>query len=113
MDLVSLSESDEPEVLDGVFLAQLAAGERTSVQHFRLEPGADVDEHSHEHEQAGYLFEGDLRFVVDGTEYRVTAGDAYVIPGHTPHAVTNDGDEPGVGVEIFSPPRSDPPWAGE
>lgn len=54
MDIAGKSDSDAPEVLDGVKLAQLAAGDRMSVQHFNIDPGALVVDHSHEHEQAGY-----------------------------------------------------------
>lgn len=113
MDHVSLLDHEPSEVLDGVFLAQLAAGEQMSVQHFRIEPGAVVDDHSHEHEQGGYLFEGSLAFTVDSENYLVEAGDSYVIPPDAVHAVENRGDEPAIGVELFSPPRPDPPWSKE
>jgi quercetin dioxygenase-like cupin family protein len=111
MEVVSLSEADSPEVLDGVVLSQLAAGERMSVQHFRIEPDAVVDDHSHEHEQTGFLIEGALDFVVDGEEYPVRAGDSFSIPSNAVHSVTVPGDTTAVGVELFSPPRPDPPWA--
>ena len=113
MDVVGSDDSAAPEVLDGVELAQLAAGERMSVQHFDIGPGAVVGEHSHEHEQAGYLFEGELVFTVEGDEHRVEAGDSYAIPGEAVHAAENRGDEAAVGIEIFSPPRTDPPWADD
>ena len=113
MDVAGLDDEGSSEVLDGVRLAQLAAGDRMSVQHFDIEPGAGVDDHSHEHEQAGFLFEGAILFVVDGEEYQVEAGDSYVIPGEAVHSATSNGDEPAVGVELFSPPRPDPPWAAD
>ncbi|WP_254546840.1 cupin domain-containing protein [Halomarina pelagica] len=113
MDVVHSGDRAAPEVLDGVELAQLAAGERMSVQHFDIGPGAVVGDHSHEHEQAGYLFSGELVFTVEGEEYPVEAGDSYVIPGEAVHAAENRGDEPAVGVEIFSPPRPVPPWADD
>ena len=111
MEVVSLADADSPEVLDGVVLSQLAAGERMSVQHFRIEPGAVVDAHSHEHEQVGFLTEGAIDFVVDGQEYPVRAGDSYAIPGEAVHSATVPGEAAAVGVELFSPPRPDPPWA--
>ena len=113
MDVVSRNDSDSSEVLDGVELAQLAAGERMSVQYFDIEPGAVVGDHSHEHEQAGYLIGGCIVFTVEGEEYSVEAGDSYVIPAEAVHAAENPGDEPAVGVELFSPPRPNPPWASE
>jgi quercetin dioxygenase-like cupin family protein len=111
MEVVSLSEADSPEVLDGVTLSQLAAGERMSVQHFRIEPHAVVDDHSHEHEQVGFLMEGAIDFVVDGEEHPVRPGDSFAIPSEAVHSATVPGDTAAVGVELFSPPRPDPPWA--
>ncbi len=111
MQVESLDSNESSEVRDGVFLAQLAAGDRTSVQHFRIEPGAGVDDHGHEHEQAGYLFSGSILFTVDGEEHTVEAGDSYVIPGNAVHSARSTGDEAAVGVELFSPPRSTPPWS--
>ena len=113
MDVVGLDDEGSTEVLDGVKLAQLAAGERMSVQHFDIAPGSGVDDHSHEHEQAGFLFSGSILFVVDGEEYHVEAGDAYVIPGNAVHSAESTGDESAVGVELFSPPRPNPPWSAD
>ena len=113
MHVESLGEDDTPEVRDGVHLAQLAAGDRMSIQHFRIEPGAGVDDHSHEHEQAGFLFAGSILFTVDGEDYQIDAGDSYVIPGDAVHSATSNGDEDAVGVELFSPPRPNPPWSAD
>lgn len=113
MEVESLTDHEETEVLDDVFLAQLAAGERMSVQHFRIEPGAVVGDHNHEHEQTGFLFSGSIEFTVDGKEYSVESGDSYVIPSNAVHAAENRGDEAAVGVELFSPPRPTPPWMEE
>jgi quercetin dioxygenase-like cupin family protein len=111
MESVPLSSRETVEVLDGVHLTQLAAGERMSVQHFHIEPGARVSEHSHDHEQTGYVFAGTLTFEVGGEELPVSANDSYAIPGGEPHAAENRGEEPVVGLDIFAPPRLDPPWA--
>jgi quercetin dioxygenase-like cupin family protein len=111
MDSVPLSSRETTEVLDGVHLTQLAAGERMSVQHYHIEPGAHVPEHSHEHEQTGYVFAGTLTVEVGGEQFRISANDSYAIPGGEPHAAGNHGEEPVLGVDIFAPPRLDPPWA--
>ena len=101
----------ETEAVEQVHLAQLAAGEEMSVQHFRIEPGATVPEHDHHHEQAGFVYEGELTFLLDDGEVTVGAGESYVLAGHEVHGAENRGDTPVRGVDIFSPPRPDPDWA--
>jgi quercetin dioxygenase-like cupin family protein len=113
MERVPLAETDATEAVAGVHLAQLAAGSETSVQHFRIDPGAVVPEHSHPHEQAGYITAGELTFLVDGEELVVSPGDSYVIPGDEPHGAENRGDVAVEGVDIFSPPRTNPDWGDD
>lgn len=111
MERVTRAEVEATEAVPGVHLSQLAAGDRMSVQHFFVEPGETVPEHEHEHEQAGYITQGALTFVLtDGEELLVQEGDSYVIPGDEPHAAENRGDVPVEGVDIFSPPRVNPDW---
>ena len=55
MDHVS-DAFEETEVEPGVYLAQLAVGEEMSLQHLRMEPGATIPEHDHEHEQVGFVY---------------------------------------------------------
>ncbi|MFB6155797.1 MAG: cupin domain-containing protein [Haloferacaceae archaeon] len=111
MKRVTRAEVDPTEAVPGVHLSQLAAGDRTSVQHFFIEPGETVPEHQHEHEQAGYITKGALTFILEGgEELLVQEGDSYVIPGDEPHAAANRGDVPVEGVDIFSPPRVNPDW---
>lgn len=128
MEKVSAEEVEQVEAVDGVHLSALAAGERASVQKFRVDPGQEVPTHDHPHEQVGYLVEGALRFVVgaettdepqereevngggEREEVIVEAGESYVLSGGEPHGAINDGDVPAVGIDVFSPPRTDPDW---
>lgn len=110
MEIVSEADEQSTEAVDGVELKLLAGGDRANVQHFVVEPGAVVPEHSHPHEQVGYMLEGALTFDVDGERAVVEAGDSYAIPGDEPHAAENAGDVPAVGLDVFSPPRDDPDW---
>jgi quercetin dioxygenase-like cupin family protein len=110
MEVSSLDSATVTEALDGVHLAQVASGERASIQHFQIDPGAAVDPHNHHHEQVGWLASGTLVFDVDGEKLTVEAGDSYAIPGGEHHGVVNRGDEVAVGVEVFIPARPSPPW---
>jgi quercetin dioxygenase-like cupin family protein len=111
MEVISDGDIESSEVLDGVQLAQLIVGDQMNIQHFEIQPGVYVDNHQHEQEQAGYLFSGELVWVVEGEEFVTEAGDSYIIPGNDVHSAENTGDEPAVGIEVFSPPRPNPPWA--
>ena len=110
MERVSVTDREATEAVEGVHLSILAGAEKMNVQHFDIEPGAEVPEHSHPHEQTGYIFEGTLTFLVDGEELEVAAGDSYAIPGDEAHAAENRGEMPVRGVDIFSPPRENPDW---
>lgn len=114
MEHRGIDETDRRVVVPDVTLAQLASGDRMSVQHYRFEPGAVVPEHRHEHEQAGFIHRGTLTFLLEnGREVCASAGDGYVVPGEMAHRVENRGDEPAEGVDVFSPPRAAPDWGTE
>ena len=110
MEIVPESERPSTEAVDGAHLKLLAGGTEANIQQFTVDPGAVVPEHSHPHEQVGYLLEGTLTFTVDGGSLLVEAGDSYVIPGGEPHSAENNGDAAAVGFDVFSPPRDDPDW---
>ena len=110
MEVVPASSVESAQAVDGVHLKRLAGGSEANVQHFVVDPGAVVPEHSHPHEQVGYILEGALAFEVDGDVTVVEAGDSYVVPGGEPHSAHNDGDVPAVGLDVIAPPRDDPDW---
>lgn len=110
MDIVADDAVESTEAVPGVHLTQGAAGEKASVQRFSIEPGAEVPEHDHPHEQVGTVTSGVLTFFLDGETLRVGAGDTFAIPGGEPHAAANEGDVPVEGFDVFSPPRPNPDW---
>lgn len=111
MDRAYVSDVSTSEPIDGVHLSMLAGGERVNIQHYVIEPGAAVSVHSHPAEQLGYLTRGRFVFIVDGEEYPVEAGGTYYFASGESHGVENRGDVPAEGIDIFSPPRTDPDWA--
>jgi quercetin dioxygenase-like cupin family protein len=110
MQVEAHSANETVEVTDGVHLTQLAVGDRMSMQHVHIEPGAVVPEHSHEHEQVGYITSGSGVFVVGGEEFPVSSGDSYHLVSEEPHSVEATGDEPLDGIDVFAPPRANPDW---
>jgi quercetin dioxygenase-like cupin family protein len=70
-----------------------------------LRKGGVVPEHSHVNEQVCMVEHGALRFVLEGREQVVRAGECLAIPPNVPHRV--DVLEDSVAVDLFSPPRQD------
>jgi len=114
MDHVVPDANETVEVGEGVHLTQLAVGERMSIQHLRMEPGARVPMHDHHHEQLGFVYQGTQTFVFeDGRAVGVDPGESYFLEGGEPHAAENRGDGNLLAVDIFSPPRPNPGWLEE
>lgn len=113
MDTWDLSEAETIEATDGVHVTWLARGERVNLMHYHLEPGAVVPEHRHEHEQLGFVYEGSLRFIADGTETVVTTGESVWLASNEPHEVRNESEDAAIGIDVFSPPRERPGWMAD
>ncbi len=84
----------------------LAWGEKLMLSLVRFEPGGDVPEHSHPHEQAGICLEGLFELIVAGRRYTVRPGQMYLVPPDTPHAARAPG-EACTTLDIFAPPREE------
>jgi quercetin dioxygenase-like cupin family protein len=86
---------------------KLLTGERVMLAFLQLRRGCKVPRHSHHNEQASYVIEGRLRFLIgtDQEEMVVGPGQVIVLPGHLPHAV--EALEDTRGLDVFSPPRQD------
>ncbi|MBN2475381.1 MAG: cupin domain-containing protein [Pirellulales bacterium] len=80
--------------------------ERMTLTVMEFEPHTITPEHSHPHEQVGYLIEGEAEYVIEGKTYPVRAGQMWCLPGGVPHQV-KVGDRPMRVVEVFCPVRED------
>ena len=110
MDTTEGDTLEETEVEPGVYLAQLVAGDEMSIQHVRMEPGACVPKHSHHHEQVGFIYEGEITFLLESGEVTVGDGGSYRLESHETHGAKNRGDETILAIDVFSPPRPNPDW---
>ena len=99
--------------VEGVRNANLLEGERMNLLEFHIEPGMTVPDHEHPHEQMGYIISGEATFVVNGESTVLGPGDGYRIPGGETHRLENRGEDPVLGVDVFSPPRDIAPFADE
>lgn len=96
----------EPKALFGTVTARTFWGERMLMSVVDLPAGAVVPPHSHPHEQAGVVLEGELTFTVGGETRTLQPGDMWIIPGGVEHSVVA-GDQPARALDIFSPVRED------
>jgi quercetin dioxygenase-like cupin family protein len=84
---------------------QIVTGVSAMAGLITLQKGSHVPRHSHVSEQLTYVFEGALRFVIDGEQILVSAGEILVIPAWVEHEAT--AVEHTVELDIFSPIRQD------
>jgi len=76
-----------------------------TIARFELAKGASVPEHRHHNEQFTTLEKGRMRFVLDGAEVILNAGESLHIPANAPHSA--EVLEDAIAVDLFSPPRED------
>ncbi len=108
MPVYTVADREAKELFPGA-LARTFWGEKVLLNYLDLAPGAVVPRHSHPHEQAGIVIEGELEFVIGDETHIVKAGDIFVIPGDVEHSVTV-GDQQTRVLDIFSPVREEYKW---
>jgi quercetin dioxygenase-like cupin family protein len=89
----------------GVNLDSLAVGEKSMVTKMNYVVGNYATEHTHPHEQCGYVISGKYRMTVRDKEYILVSGDTYAVPGNVPHSF--EVIEAGEVVDVFTPQRED------
>lgn len=73
---------------------------------FRFAAGVTAPQHSHPHEQIGYVAEGAIDLLIDGREpVRLEAGASYYVPPDVRHGIVTHA--PSVLLDCFSPLRED------
>lgn len=95
----------EPEPLNRLTTRQYLVGTQTMLARLDLKKGAHVPLHQHMNEQISHVVEGWLKFLIEGKEVAVRAGEVLCIPPHMPHEVFAMEDS--VALDIFTPPRQD------
>ena len=95
----------ELEELNPLIKRQLLVGENVMVARVLLQKGAVVPMHEHLNEQISYILEGSLKFLIEGKETVVSAGEVLCIPPNVPHEA--EALEDTVDLDVFHPPRAD------
>lgn len=81
-------------------------GENILLSMVTIEPNSLVPNHTHPHEQAGILVEGEMEMGIDGEVRVLKPGDMYIIPGNVEH-YAKTGDQLAKALDIFSPVRAE------
>jgi quercetin dioxygenase-like cupin family protein len=94
------------KTLFGDVTAKTFWGEKMLLSLVNLPANSVVPLHSHPHEQAGIMLQGEATFTVGGESRLVKQGEMWIIPGGVEHTVVT-GDAPGLALDVFSPVRED------
>jgi quercetin dioxygenase-like cupin family protein len=71
-----------------------------------FEPGAEVPQHSHPHEQLGIVLRGKHTLVVAGDAHELGPMEGYVVPGWIEHGGFG-GSDGALVLDVFNPVRED------
>ncbi len=105
MPFYSPQEREGRELFEGI-VAHTYWGENLLLAVVDVAANGVVPPHSHPHEQAGLVLEGDITFTIGDETRRLKPGDVYVIPGGVEHGAVA-GDAPCKVLDIFSPVREE------
>ena len=100
-----VNESGYKQVLPGISLKTLVYGENTLFSEFRMEADSKLPQHSHYHEQTGYLVKGRIKLTIGKQTFEACPGDSWCIPGNIAHSA--EILENSLAIEVFSPVRED------
>ena len=85
---------------------RIISGKKMTMVFYNIEPGAEIPEHSHPHEQMGTVLEGSIELTIGKDKRILKQGDAYHVPSDAVHSGRCLGSTAEI-LEIFSPPRDD------
>ncbi len=91
--------------LQGIQQKTLVYGDKTLLTEFKLDKGSILPNHSHSHEQTGYLVSGHIILYIGNEKHDVKPGDSWCIRSGLEHRA--DIIEDSIAIEVFSPVRED------
>jgi quercetin dioxygenase-like cupin family protein len=104
MPFFKVEDLPATEMLKGVFRRAVYL-ESLMLTFFEFEPGGEVAEHAHPHEQISYVLEGEMVFTLAGETRTLRAGEGATVPPNVPHGATFPG--PARVVDAWHPVRED------
>lgn len=100
--------ASEPPVVtpEGAERRVLSHSSTLMLVEFRFKAGVTAPQHSHPHEQVGYVVSGEIDLLMDGAEtVRLAAGGSYYVAPNVRHGIVTHA--PSVLLDCFTPMRAD------
>ena len=104
MEITTWNQIKE-DVLNPLAGRKALHGKMITLARFRFDKGNKVAMHHHANDQITTVESGSVRFIMNGEEVILKAGDMVAVPPDVPHG--NEALEDTVIIEIFSPIRAD------
>jgi quercetin dioxygenase-like cupin family protein len=104
MSFLNLNEINQQEIVPG-YRARFVHSDNLTLAFWEVDPGAELPEHSHPHEQIANVLEGQFELTVGGETRVLEHGQVAVIPSGVKHggrAIT-----PCRLLDVFHPTRDD------
>ena len=104
MAFLSISDLQEKEIAPG-YRARFVHSDNLTLAYWEVDPGAELPEHSHPHEQIANVLEGKFELMVGGETQVMEPGQVAVIPSGVNHggkAITSCRL-----LDVFYPTRDD------
>jgi len=101
----NLDEIPSRELMPGI-VARTFWGDQMLCAIVDLAANSNLPLHSHPHEQAGVVLQGELELTVAGETKLLVPGDTYLVPGNVEHSART-GNMPTRVMDIFSPVREE------
>lgn len=95
----------EHERLNAHIDREMVYGDALMLARVFIKKDGHVPMHHHHNEQLTYILEGALKFLIDGKEVVVRAGEVLCIPANMPHEAWALEDT--LDLDVFTPPRED------
>lgn len=77
------------------------------IVYYEIDPNTVLPEHSHPHEQMGFIIRGRCEITTRTEKEIVKSGNVYYFPSNEAHQVKTIGKEKCLIIDVFHPPRED------
>ena len=104
MSFYKVDDLPATEMMAGVFRRAVYL-DNLMLTFFDFEPGREVPQHAHPHEQISYVLEGEMVLTLAGETRTLRAGEGVTVPSNVPHSATFPG--PARVMDAFHPVRED------